>query len=362
MLEHTVLVDARLVGEGIGPHHRLVGLHRVAGDLAHQLGRGHDLPRVDAGVTAEHVRPHLDRHHDLLERGIARALAEPVDGALDLPRTGLHRRQRIGDRHAKVVVAVRRPNDGVGAFDAFDQLTDALAPQIGDAVPHRIRHIKRLGAGLDRRLEHAAEEVHVRANRVFRRKLNVVGELAGELDCGDGRLDHLVGLHAQLLLHVDGRSGDKGVDPLARRRGDGVPGGLDIALGRACKRADGGVLNHLCDRADRLGVAWAGGGKAGFDDVNTQLLQLAGNPHFFVAGHRRARALLAVAECGVKNEQTVSHSRVSHQWARQAHPSSVCCRTTGGRRKILLELGVRGCRRASAVAPTASGSPTAHRH
>jgi len=38
VLQHTVLVDAGLVRECIGADHRLVGLHRVAGDLADQLG------------------------------------------------------------------------------------------------------------------------------------------------------------------------------------------------------------------------------------------------------------------------------------------------------------------------------------
>ena len=46
------------------------------------------------------------RHHHLFKRGISSALAEPVDGYLYLSRTGLHRRQRVGRREAKVVMAV----------------------------------------------------------------------------------------------------------------------------------------------------------------------------------------------------------------------------------------------------------------
>jgi hypothetical protein len=42
--------------------------------------------------------PH--RHHDLLERGVAGALAQAVDGAFDLPRARRHRSERVGHRHA----------------------------------------------------------------------------------------------------------------------------------------------------------------------------------------------------------------------------------------------------------------------
>ena len=34
LVQHAVLVDARLVGEGVAPHHGLVVLHRVTGEAA----------------------------------------------------------------------------------------------------------------------------------------------------------------------------------------------------------------------------------------------------------------------------------------------------------------------------------------
>jgi hypothetical protein len=68
----------------------------------------HDLGGVDAGLVGHDVGAHPHRHHHLLERGVARALAEAVDRALDLPRAGLDGGQRVGRRHAEVVVAVGR--------------------------------------------------------------------------------------------------------------------------------------------------------------------------------------------------------------------------------------------------------------
>ena len=45
--------------------------------------------RVDAGLVGQHVAARPDRHHDLFERRVAGALADAVDGALDLPRAAL---------------------------------------------------------------------------------------------------------------------------------------------------------------------------------------------------------------------------------------------------------------------------------
>ena len=46
LLEHAVLVDAGLVGEGVAAHDRLVGLHLVAGQARHQPAGARDLVRV----------------------------------------------------------------------------------------------------------------------------------------------------------------------------------------------------------------------------------------------------------------------------------------------------------------------------
>ena len=55
---------------------------------------------------AEQVAALADRHDDLLHGGVAGALAQAVDRALDLPSTVRDSGQRVGGRHAEVVVAV----------------------------------------------------------------------------------------------------------------------------------------------------------------------------------------------------------------------------------------------------------------
>ena len=135
LLEHAVLVDAGLVGERVAADDRLVRLHRVAGEARDQAARARDLARVDAGVQPADVGgARVQQHHDLLERRVARALADPVDRALDLPRARLQAGERVRDREAEVVVAVDGEHD---VAQARHQLVEP-AQERGVLVRHRV--------------------------------------------------------------------------------------------------------------------------------------------------------------------------------------------------------------------------------
>ena len=72
-------------------------------------------------VERQAIGAHLRGHHDFFERRVAGALADAVDRALDLPRAGGQRRERVGDREPEVVVAVRAEDRLVRVRHAADQ-------------------------------------------------------------------------------------------------------------------------------------------------------------------------------------------------------------------------------------------------
>src|SRR6266568_3518757 len=87
--EHAVLMDARLVSESIRAHDGLVGRWLEGDDLAEHLACWVKLIELDAaGRAAVALRAHIKRRSDLLERRIACAFADAVDGALYLARAG----------------------------------------------------------------------------------------------------------------------------------------------------------------------------------------------------------------------------------------------------------------------------------
>ena len=238
-LEHAVLVDAAGVREGVGADHRLVRLHDEAGGLAdHARGR-HDLRRVDADVELEVVAARAHRHHHLFERAVAGTFAQAVDRALDLARAADHHAgQRVGHRHAQVVVAVHRPDRLVAVGDALAQVADEVAEQLGHRVADGVGDVDRGRTFVDHGLEHAAQEVGVGAVAVLGRELDVVAQVAREAHRQLRLLEHLLGRHAQLLLHVQRAGGDEGVDARARRALQRLGGARDVAVVGARQRAD----------------------------------------------------------------------------------------------------------------------------
>ena len=103
------------VAESVLSDHGLVGLDGHAGDAADQAAGRVYLGGVNTDVGLEEVFPGVHRHDYLFKRGVAGALADAVDAALDLGSAGFYCGQAVGDRQAKVVVAV---NAKVHAVDA----------------------------------------------------------------------------------------------------------------------------------------------------------------------------------------------------------------------------------------------------
>ena len=149
---------------------------------------------VDAGVERQHVAAGLDRHDDLFERGVAGALADAVDGALDLPRAAFDAGERVGDRQAEVVVAVdarRSPCRRSARARAASRNMRAIL--VRRRVADRVGQVDRRGAGLDRRLDAAAEDSRcsVRVASIGR-PLDVLDEVAGLRHRRGDDLQHLV--------------------------------------------------------------------------------------------------------------------------------------------------------------------------
>ena len=73
--------------EGILADDGLVVLHRKAGDPAyHGRGAG-QIARIDVALIGKRVAAHFHGHDDFFQRRIARALAQAIDGALNLTHT-----------------------------------------------------------------------------------------------------------------------------------------------------------------------------------------------------------------------------------------------------------------------------------
>ncbi len=202
-------------------------------------------------------------------------------------------------------MAVHREAGQVGIRHALAHGLEQVEILVRRRVADGVGNVDGGGAGLDRGLDAAAQEIEFRAGAVLARPLDVVGMVARPGDLRDHHLVDLVRLLLQLVLHVHRRGRQEGVDAPARRRLDRLGAAVDV-LGRgAGEPADHGILGALGDLMDGGEVALRGDRKAGLDDVDAHVVEQFGDLELLLVGHGGAGALLAVAQGGVENDDAV---------------------------------------------------------
>ena len=239
------------VRERVATDDRLVRLHGLVGHFREHLARFKQVLRFDPGVVGQAVLPDAERHHEFLERGVAGALADPVDRAFDLPHAALNGGEAVGDRQAEVVVAMRAEDRFVGVGDARHDFFKELARVVRDAEADRVGQVDRRRPVRDRGFDDAAEEVAVAARGIFRRKLDIVGELPRAADAVDDLFEAGLARDAELLLEVQIRGGEEHVNPLPFGRLERARRFLDVLLAAAGERRNhraSDVARHLAHR------------------------------------------------------------------------------------------------------------------
>ena len=258
VLENAVLVDAGGVGESVRAHHRLVGLHQHPGQLAHEPAGAIDLLVVNVAPHTIDVRTQADRGGDLLDRGVAGALADAVDAALDLARPRAYRGQRVGHRHAQVVVAMHGEDHVTQRRHLFVEPAHQRRPFLRRGVAHRVGDVDRGRARLDGGGDDLSQELLLGAAGVHRRELDVGAERASRLHRVDGALQDLLWrLRPADHAPMQGRGADEGMDARVPGRRDGLGAAQDVLVRPDARQArHRHRLQRLGDGVDGSEVAW----------------------------------------------------------------------------------------------------------
>src|ERR1041384_7991797 len=110
--------------ERVAARDRFVWLHFEADDARQQLARRIKLMRLDARLERETIGAHVQRHHDLFERRVARAFADAVDRALDLSRPRFNGGQTVCHRETEIVMTVNANDHVTISHNALAYLLD----------------------------------------------------------------------------------------------------------------------------------------------------------------------------------------------------------------------------------------------
>ena len=164
-------------------------------------------------------------------------------------------------------------------------------------------------------LDHALQELLVRATGVLGVELHVLDVLLGVLHAVDGALDALVLGHVELLAQVLRRDTQASVDARALGGLQGFGRAVDVLVDCAREANHHGVVaGEAANLLDRAEVSWGRDGEARLDDVHVQAQQLLGDDELLLGVHGRAGRLLAVAQGGVKDGDLAGHCYLHWTW------------------------------------------------
>lgn len=243
VLEDTVLMNAGFVEEGVAADDGLVGLDHHTRQLRDHDRRGVDELGGDGVADGEGVGVGVDGHDNLLHGSVTSALADTIDRDLDLARAVADAGDGVGRGQTQVVVAVGREDDLVSARGVLHQVLDQSAVLLRHVVANRIGNVQRRRAGLDDLAQDVAEELGVGAAGVLGRELDFVDERTRQLDGLDGAADTLLAIDLELVLQVQVRRGQEGMDTAARRGLQGLCGALDV-VGRSTRKTADRLYNY----------------------------------------------------------------------------------------------------------------------
>ena len=144
--------------------------------------------------------------------------------------------ERVRHRHAEIVVAVHREARLVGIRHALAHHLEQREVFLRHRVADGVGDVDGGGAGLDRGLDAAAEEIVLGAGAVL-------APTTRRRRCGCARASPARsparrparGVHLELPLHVHRRGGDEGVDAPALGRLDRLGAAVDVLEGRRAR-------------------------------------------------------------------------------------------------------------------------------
>src|SRR5438270_223838 len=121
VLEDSILMDSRGMGECVAAHDGLVQLNHDPGVVSDHGARLRQLAGNDSCLESKLGLTGAKDHDDLFQRGVAGTLAYPVDRAFHPARAVAKRRDAVGGGQSQVVVAVDADHS---ALDAAHVLTE----------------------------------------------------------------------------------------------------------------------------------------------------------------------------------------------------------------------------------------------
>ena len=310
-------VDAGLGGEGGSAHEGRVPIRRAVQDFVERPRDMRELAQplfVDADVeTAGEGGLQLQGADQGHEIGVAAALAEAVQRALDLARAGFDRRERIRDRAAAIVMGV---NAEAIAGNDLRGLGDDAPHLVGQGAAVRVAQHDPACAGVMRRLGTSESVLGVLLVAVEvmlaidDRLAPLRDDHADALrDGGEIILERGLERHPHLVVGSLGDEHD-GVGGTVEERGEARI--IRRRTARAPRHAEGGKTRRSCAFfLEELRVLRIGAGIAAFDIGDAEPVEHGRHLALVLERKIDARHLRAVAQRRVEEMQALARGHAA---------------------------------------------------
>src|SRR6267378_3513614 len=167
ILDDSVLMNSRFVRERIGAHDGFVRRDLGPRDFREHAACGEELFEQDSRCDTEAFFAHREGDYNLFKRCVSRALADSVDGAFNLADSRANGRERVGNRHAQVVVTMRAERYAIWIAEVFTHFGEHRAIFFRHCITNCIGQIQNCRAGIHSGAAHLAKEVDVGSSGVF---------------------------------------------------------------------------------------------------------------------------------------------------------------------------------------------------
>ena len=289
------------MGKRIGSDDGFIRSDDRAGDFAQQAAGFIQFLQIEFRGDAKTILAHGECDRDLLKRGVPGAFTDAVNRAFDLADARANRGQRIGDRKAEVVMAMRAQGDVPGIAEVLADLQKHRAVLFRHGVSDGVRQIQHGGAVFNGNLASLAEKLNLGSAGVFGGKFDLFDIITRQLNHGADGFERLLARQTQLSLQVQIRRGEKHVHARRLRGFQRFRSGQNVVPARAGKRGDGNVADFFRNGLHGLKVASGSDRKTGFNNVHAEGRQLAGHPDLFLGVHGKTGRLFTVAEGSIEN-------------------------------------------------------------
>src|SRR5205809_1450929 len=130
-------MNSGFVSKCVRAHDSFIRSNLRAGNFREHATSWKQMLQFDVGGYAKTFFAHCKSDGNFFERGVSRALADSVDGALDLAHTSANCRERIRHSEAEVVMAMRTQRYSLRITQRLANAKKHFAIFFGHSVTHR---------------------------------------------------------------------------------------------------------------------------------------------------------------------------------------------------------------------------------